>query len=271
LGRKPCKSWDESPTNKNKNRVKPKGVIMNNNKDKVNTVFKTSNYQMFKKLKGNRRLNLNHAKKLMAKIKIQSLCVPIIVNERYEVVDGQHRLYCWEKLNKFVYYIIIPGYSLTEVQTLNTNSKTWKISDYADSYCELRYKDYCKYKEFKKKYNLGDYESIAMLQGSEKGSGKNFESFRNGQFKIKNWNKACGEAKEVIKYKEVYEGYKRRAFVFALLQLINNDKVDKNQLLRKARANKGGLEHCTNKEQYLIMLEKLYNYRQSNKISFLYS
>ena len=48
------------------------------------------------------------------------------------------------------------------------------------------------------------------------------------------------------------------------------DKVDKNQLLRKAKANRNGLIHCTNKEQYLIMLEKLYNYRQSNKISFLY-
>ena len=96
---------------------------------KINTIYETTDYAMFKALNGNRRLNIHHANRLMKSIEQESLCVPIIINENYEVIDGQHRLYCWEKLGLPAYYVLIPGYRLPQVQRLNNNSKTWKISD----------------------------------------------------------------------------------------------------------------------------------------------
>lgn len=238
---------------------------------KINTIYETTDYAMFKALNGNRRLNIHHANRLMKSIEQESLCVPIIINENYEVIDGQHRLYCWEKLGLPAYYVLIPGYRLPQVQRLNNNSKTWKISDYADSYCELGYKDYCKYKEFRKMYDIGDYECIAMLEGNMRGSGKSFANFRDGKFKIKSWNRACKEAEEITKYKPLYDGWKKRSFVIAMLHLINHKDFKPNQLLNKFKKFPSKVQDCVNSEQYIAMLDKLYNYNQSDKVSLLYN
>ena len=126
------------------------------------------------------------------------------------------------------------------------------------------------YKEFKAKYNLGDYESISMLQG-DLGSGKNFENFRNGLFQVNRWKKACDQAEQIVRISEFYDGYKRRGFVFAILKFFTNKKFEFNRMLRKIKLNPTQLVDCTNTEQYMILLEKMYNYNQSDKVSLIYS
>lgn len=244
---------------------------MKTNQVKINEVYKTNDYSLFSKLDGNRNVNKAHLSRLKKSIKEESLCVPIIVNEKYQIVDGQHRFSCWEELMLPVYYIVVKGYELKQVQRLNTNTMNWKLIDYANSFCDLGNKHYCRYKEFKAKYNLGDYESIAMLQGNNKGSGKNFEKFRDGLFKITRWKKACEEAEQISRMSEVYDGYKRRTFVFAMLHLLNHENFNLDQLLRKIKLQKSVMVDCTNTEQYLILLQKLYNYKQANKVNLLYN
>ena len=68
---------------------------------------------------------------------------------------------------------------------------------------------------------------------------------------------------------EVYDGYKRRAFVFAMLHLLKHEEFDMEQLLRKVRLQRSVLVDCTNTEQYIILLMKLYNYKQTNKVNLL--
>tara|TARA_Y100001973_G_scaffold19151_1_gene28232 strand:- start:329 stop:1069 length:741 start_codon:yes stop_codon:yes gene_type:complete len=242
-----------------------------NNQVKVNSVYRTNDYSLFTKLHGNRDVNKTHLNRLKLSIKERSLCVPIIVNEKHQIIDGQHRFTCWKELMLPVYYIVVHGYNLKEVQRLNTNTMNWKLIDYANSYCDLGNLHYRKYKKFKSKYNLGDYESIAMLQGNTKGSGRNFERFRNGLFMVKYWEKACKEAEQINRISEFYDGYKRRSFVFAMLHLLNNDDFNFNQLLRKIKLKRAELFDCTNTEQYILLLNKIYNYGQSKKVNLIYN
>ena len=244
---------------------------MENNQVKVNAVYRTNDYSLFSKLDGNRNVNKAHLNRLKKSIEEESLCVPIIVNQKYDIIDGQHRFSCWESLGLPIYYVINDGYGLKQVQRINANTMNWKLMDYAESFCDLGNKNYCKYKEFKNKYNLGDYESISMLQGNTRGSGKNFGRFRNGSFKITRWKKACKEAEQINRMSEVYDGYKRRAFVFAMLHLLGHENFDMEQLLRKVRLQRSVMVDCTNTEQYLILLQKLYNYKQSNKVNLIYN
>ena len=244
---------------------------MKTNQVKVNKVYRTNDYSLFSKLDGNRNVNKAHIVRLKKSIKEESLCVPIIVNEKYEIIDGQHRFSCWESLMMPIYYIVVEGYGLRQVQRINANSMNWKLMDYAESYCDLGNKHYCKYKEFKAKYNLGDYESIAMLQGNTKGSGTNFARFRDGLFKINHWRNACRQAEQINKVSEFYDGYKRRAFVFAMIHLLNHDSCDFNQLLRKIKLKRAEMFDCTNTEQYVILLNKIYNHGQSKKVSLIYN
>lgn len=56
-------------------------------------IKKTFNYKMFKILKPNRKINNSHVRKLMESISARDLSefYPILINEKNEVIDGQHR------------------------------------------------------------------------------------------------------------------------------------------------------------------------------------
>ena len=55
------------------------------------SVFKTFDYGLFKNIKGNRELNPKNYKKILHSMGNKQLEIPIIVNEKYEIIDGQHR------------------------------------------------------------------------------------------------------------------------------------------------------------------------------------
>ena len=82
----------------------------------VNKFYQTSDLSIFKQIDGNRIPNLQHIKRLADSIRVYGMkCNPILVNERMEVIDGQHRLMAAKEAESFVYYIIVNGYSLNEV------------------------------------------------------------------------------------------------------------------------------------------------------------
>ena len=56
-----------------------------------NKIYKTTDYSVFKYLKGNRSVNELHVRRLVEAIKEKDLQVPIIVDEKMNVVEGQHR------------------------------------------------------------------------------------------------------------------------------------------------------------------------------------
>lgn len=66
---------------------------------------KTKNYSLFKKYAKNRDIDGRHVEKLIASIKTANLldCEPILVNEKMEVIDGQHRLEAAKSLNLDIY------------------------------------------------------------------------------------------------------------------------------------------------------------------------
>ena len=67
-------------------KIKPnkKGAVM---KKAKNRVYSTTNYDQFKYLKGNRAVTELHVRRLVEAIKEKDLQVPIIVDEKMNVVD----------------------------------------------------------------------------------------------------------------------------------------------------------------------------------------
>ena len=154
-----------------------------------NQVHTTTDYFLFKPIEGNRNKNLLHINRLKKSMAETYLFTVIIVNEKYEIIDGQHRFDVIQELKLPLNYIVCKGYGLNEVHILNQNSKTWTSDDYLDGYCKLGYKDYLKYKEFKELYGIGHYECMWLLNGSQLSNPT--QVFFTGDFKIKNYNEAC--------------------------------------------------------------------------------
>ena len=192
----------------------------------------------------------------------------IIVNENYEIIDGQHRFEVISELGLPLHYIICKGYGLNEVHTLNANMKTWSADDYLEGYCKLGYKDYITYKEFKEKYELGHNETMSLL--GDGNSGNCIKKFYNGEFKVKSLSKSEKTIEKILMIEPYYEGVRRRSFIFAIISLFDNNEFEFTELLQKLKLQPTALKDCPTVSSYKILIEEIYNYRRREKINLRY-
>lgn len=236
-------------------------------------VYRTSDYNFFKRISGNRHLNLPHVSRLKESMKKEDLKIPIIVNAKSEVIDGQHRLEARKELGLPVYYIIIPNLGIQQTQMANADNKNWGASDFVGTYIELNYAHYKKYKEFKGKYEFGHSVSMILLEGGgHDGGGSNSRTneFRTGGFVVKSYEQACEWAEKLYKMEAYYPGFKRRSFVLAMIHLFRNEKYNHDEFIQKLEYQSSKMVHCTTIAQYVKIIEEIYNYKRKaeDKIRF---
>jgi hypothetical protein len=225
----------------------------------VGKVLMTEEYDIFKPLGGNRGILPHHLERLKTSMKEEYLVVPIIVNEKYEVIDGQHRLENAKILKKPVYFIILKGYGLRQIQRLNSNMKNWNSEDFLEGYCQMGLKDYLLYREFKKRYKFGHNECLLIMAVQNT---KANHDFTKGLFKVRNYEEACKFADTIYEYEKVYAGFKRRMFIYALINLLKNPQFDHKEMIQKLEYQSTKLVDCTNTKQYLRLLEEIYNFKR---------
>ena len=233
-----------------------------------NHVHTTTDYFLFKPIEGNRNLNLLHLNRLKKSIEENYLFTVITVNENYEIIDGSHRFECIKELKLPLNYIKCKGYGLREVHIFNANSKTWTTDDYLTGYCNLGYKDYIGYRNFKNKYGFGHNECMQMLAESHNGDA--VKNFWNGKFKIKNLFEAERNAELIHMIKPYYSGYNRRTFVYAILTLLKKENFLFTEFLSKLKQQPSTLQDCHNVSSYIALIEEIYNYRRKDKVNLRY-
>lgn len=254
------------------------------NHNEVNKVYKTSNLSIFKEIDGNRVPNLQHVNRLATSIRVNGMkCNPILVNENMQVIDGQHRLMAAKESESFVYYIIVKGYSLSEVHTLNLNQKNWGKKDFMEGYANMGIESYIKLKEFILKnddYLFNDCISFCSNISSHFSRGQLNklvnpelsiqEVFEEGTWRGKNFNLAQDLANKIRMIKPYYSGYNRTGFVTTMIGLIQKETFDFNDFMHKIRLQPTAMVDCANREQYRTLIEDIYNYRSRNKINLRY-
>lgn len=251
----------------------------------VNKVYKTNDLKIFKDVIGNRVPNPQHVKRLSASIKQNGmLCNPILVNEKMEVIDGQHRLLASIEANSFIYYIILNGYNLNHVHTLNLNQKNWSKKDFMDGYADMGIESYIKLREFtekNKEFTFADCVSLcsnasgnAVLgnyKARKDGSPSNqSENFVKGTWKGKNFELAYEWSEKLKLIKTYYAGFNRNVFVTTMIGLFKNENFDYSEFMHKIRLQPKALVDCTNVEQQRLSIEEIYNYKSRNKINLRY-
>ena len=105
----------------------------------VDTVWKTTKYEMFNTTEYNRTVTEDYVYKLMASFAEKDLkkATPIIVNEKMEVVDGGNRLEARRRLKLPIYYIVVEGLSAkNDIARLNMDRKGWTYSDWHGHYIQ---------------------------------------------------------------------------------------------------------------------------------------
>lgn len=106
-------------------------------------VRETTDYGMFKKIMGNRDVLPERVAKIEKSMREHGVkYVPILVNEKYEVIDGQGRLEALERLGLPVLYIVQDGLTIDDCIALNISSTGWKVVDFIDCYASMGREDY---------------------------------------------------------------------------------------------------------------------------------
>lgn len=241
-----------------------KNEPMANNSTQVHT---TTDYSKFKTLIGNRKPNELHIKRLTNSFKERYLFSPILVNEKMQIIDGQHRFYSAKELNLPINFIVVDGYGLDEVQILNANSKNWNADDFLKGYCDLGYKNYIIYKDFKEKFGFGHNECMAMLSGTIGGTGNVIKKFYSGKFEIQNLDEAISVAEKLNRIGVFYLGYKRRSFVLTAMSLFKNKNFSLDEFISKLILQPSALTDCKDIPQYRLLIENIYNFKRREKVN----
>jgi len=243
-------------------------------------VMKTMDYSLFKTLKGNRPIEEGQVRRLMESFKQEYLLSPILINEKFEIIDGQQRLEAAKRLNLPVCYVQKCGYGLAEVQKLNRSTKNWGKLEFLNSYCDIGLTPYLQLKEFMKNFpDLGIAASESICTNNVSGANNRNEillgegraikikNFENGDLIINDLPGAYERATKIMEYKEYYSGYNRALFVRVMVSLFKNPVFKHDLFIKKLKLQPTALEHCQSVEQYKLLIERIYNFRNQHKVN----
>jgi len=235
-------------------------------------IHSTRDLSVFKILEGNRNINLGNVERLVKSIEENGfLQLPIIVNENYEVIDGQHRLEAARKLNSIIYYHKVNNYDLKTAIALNRNQSNWSLADYIRSYCDLDYKDYIKLQEFHKANNDFTIMICAELTSSDgyyiysQNKNDKGDLIRKGNFQFNPNNKAEYIFNAIRKIKLVIPDATSAYYIRALNTCLKNTEFNLNQFVKKAETYPD--QHRKSNVQGVIIsnIEHIYNFRNQGK------
>ena len=218
----------------------------------------TKDLSIFKELKGNRATNKAHIKRLAEAISLDVVNTkyhPLLVNEKMQLIDGQHRVEAFKMLKIPAYYIVAEGLGLADAQSLNQLSKQWSPTDYARSFSDRGNKSYAIYLEFKEEYGL-NHDILMRYINLEP---LTTEMFRRGLLKARNVEASHDLATKLLDFERFIERFKQRSFAIAFQIMWQHEGYDHEKMLKILDKKVDKLEFQATPEDYLRVLEGLYN------------
>jgi hypothetical protein len=249
--------------------MEPKSFKSKLNKSPL--VQSTTDYKQFKFIKGNRAVMQRHVIGLITSITKHNMLAenPILVNEKMEVIDGQHRLAAAVGLKIPVYYVVVDEIGLTEVQQLNTYARPWRGTDYLNSYVATGKPAYIQFKNFLDEYALTINHGLILVTGDNKDEA--YPKFRAGElsFSEEQMKQAREKADMIQEMRRFFvdTGYKSNYFPKAIN--IIYDKGLAMPLIEKVRQAQPRLERRHSKRDYLRYLEDILNFKIKSNITRL--
>lgn len=228
----------------------------------------TKEYGLFKFRKDNRPIIPSNLKHIEESINKENLLhtKPILVNENFEVIDGQHRLLVAKKMNIPIYYSVQKNLSDDTLIRLNHCQKQWIMANYLDFYVSRDNEDYIKLKNFWQFSGLRLNQVFALFDLSCRKAGSD-NGFREGKFKFPKNEKLFYDI--VMKVKQFFEYIKHlpitprsflgtSAFMHGLRSFLMQDDVDFDYFMRKLQTHWPKLRPEATAQAYFSFFQKVH-------------
>lgn len=228
----------------------------------------TTNYKEFKTLEGNREVDMAHIKRLAETMSLYpelAKAIPVLVNEKMEVIDGQHRIEALKLLERPITYLVIEGADLGSVHTLNTVVKRWTPRDYAESYAKLGKKEYQLYLEADDAFPLIKHSILLeylSLGGSHGSSTKDREPgisilFKTGRLSLPDYSQSMKLLKQLTEIGKVVPINNHMAH--ALFDIMRHDDYDHLRMMHKLNFSGEKVGRWGSENEYKHAFEIVYN------------
>lgn len=246
------------------------------NDNKVNEVYCTSDYSVFKHLNGNRSVSEMRVKKIVKSVnRYGYICNPIIVNQYMEVIDGQARCEAFKRCGIPVEYIVKYGLDDNDCRVLNQYQSNWTMPDFIDGYAESGNQSYSLLKQMTEEYNDIPVSIVASaLRGSYMSKVGN-ETLKGGTFICSrdNVNNAKGVL-DIIRELQPFmikEKGRPEYIMMAILYAYSLPDVNKSRLVDKFKKYymTDKVRPFVNVNGALEAMDAVYNYRQISDVVFI--
>lgn len=228
----------------------------------TNVVQESSDYEQFVFLETNREQSRGHIEALKTayeEIGNLTRVQPILVNDRYEIIDGQHRFIACKELGLPIYFTQVPGLGVAEARSINILHRGWTADDFAKSYAASGDVNYQTYLQLREDYGFSHSVMLAYLYPTDiKG---HFRSFRNGELVIEDEEAARERLDRLAELGEYTKLVNNREFALAVLRASKAEGYDQRRMVRKVRLHGDSLlKRWSSVEDNMRMLEEIYNY-----------
>ena len=250
----------------NLKRMKKNGVV----KKDINY---SSDYSMFKFLDQNRETMDRHIADLDASIKESGQIHAIVVNDKFEIIDGQNRFKACKLLGIPVMYLQNKTASIKDVILMNNTQVGWKMRDYLRCFSNKKHDNYAEYVDvnnFMEEYKL-NFSITLYLLSDARSDEYGRVAFKKGTFKVKNMAKAKKMANVLVKIKAFAPDLVLiMRFCMAYFKLSELDRFDVDTSISQLKKYRRKIDGAISYEDYLQRIKETYNFRliKRNKISY---
>lgn len=235
----------------------------------------TNNYEMFKKLEGNRITDDRRVEKIKKSIlKVGYITSPILVNENMEIIDGQGRFEALKQLQLPVEYIVQNSIGIKECVAMNVHQTNWSTVDYINSYADRGVQSFVYVRNLMEMFKIHNVSIIAV---ATLGVGKFLDNcIHEGSLKITQ-EQYENAVKKLEFFGDILKGYNdiKRVNLFykGLLYCTEIDGIDLNRLKEKSIdvLERGKLPPIPTIEEVMQFIEEIYNKNSKKPTLYIYT
>ena len=199
----------------------------------------------------------------------KAIIVKLNGDGKYNIMDGNHRFLAAKKAGIPVKYIVDANFTLGDVIDSNSQLSNWQSRDYLRHYSAAGYPEYSYLRLYLKNNPHIPISFAIYVVGVKRGSGPT-KRFRNGVWEMDTTfaNQFAPVMKDYHQLVPVVAKLQR--FNFAVGRIMRTGRYDHKKMMHKLSYLRRRVHTCADVQEYVDMLEEIYNYRTriKNRVSF---
>lgn len=230
----------------------------------IANVYEETDYSVFKRLPDNRDVTEGRVGKLIASIRERYILNPIIVNEKFEVIDGQGRFEARKTLGLPIHYILVRGATSEDCKRMNRYNSVWTLLDYAVSFSRSGLEQYTRLLNLVRETKAPISRVLRLSNKSAKRTDN--ELFFNGKLKFSESDAATVE--RVLRIADEIDdallspNRRNEAFFTAVKVICEIPGYNHEQMIKNCKSCRASYAQASNLENQLKEFERIYNHRR---------